>query len=377
MVGEFTPVGTSYDTIEPQVEGMTFVGEPPTENGTALGELGVAGLRGQGPLPGRLPRGLQGAAARQRAHRRGQGRARRGAEVELVASVEGGYTQDTGLKAAQNVLQAHPDVNVMIGSSQAIAGAEQAVEDAGGDVALVGNGGSRQAVDGRQGGPLVRDLRDRREVGRREGRRAGDRKAARRGGAARASTRATLQEPRGTKEALGDVRGPVRRVTAARSLVEVGRRPSASAACRRVRRRQRRRSRAAPSTAWSARTAPGKSTLAKIIGGVHQPDAGRAAGRRRARALPLAARRARGRHRHDRPGDRARAGTQRARERVPRASSRGGSASSTARALRRRFARARRAHRLRPRPATSASARCAPPTSRRSRSCARSRATRG
>ena len=66
--------------------------------------------------------------------------------VEVVASVEGGYTQETGLKAAQNVLQAHPDVNVMIGSSQAIAGAEQAIEDAGADVALIGNGGSRQAV---------------------------------------------------------------------------------------------------------------------------------------------------------------------------------------------------------------------------------------
>ena len=44
------------------------------------------------------------------------------------------------------MLQAHPDVDVMIGSSQAIAGAEQAVEDAGDEVELIGNGGSRQAV---------------------------------------------------------------------------------------------------------------------------------------------------------------------------------------------------------------------------------------
>jgi ribose transport system substrate-binding protein len=69
-----------------------------------------------------------------------------GSNVRLVASVEGGYTQASGLKAAQNVLQAHPGVDVMIGSSQAIAGAEQAVEDAGAEVKLIGNGGSRQAV---------------------------------------------------------------------------------------------------------------------------------------------------------------------------------------------------------------------------------------
>ena len=59
-----------------------------------------------------------------------------------MASVEGGYTQETGLKAAQNVLQAQPDVDVMIGSSQAIAGAEQAIEDAGAEL-RVGNGGWR------------------------------------------------------------------------------------------------------------------------------------------------------------------------------------------------------------------------------------------
>ena len=68
--------------------------------------------------------------------------------VEVVASPEGGYTQATGLAAAQDVLQANPDVDVIIGSSQAILGAEQAVEDAGltGRVALIGNGAPRQAV---------------------------------------------------------------------------------------------------------------------------------------------------------------------------------------------------------------------------------------
>jgi ribose transport system substrate-binding protein len=49
VVGEFTPIGTKYDTIEPQVPGMIFVGEPPTENGTALGEMGVDACKGVDP----------------------------------------------------------------------------------------------------------------------------------------------------------------------------------------------------------------------------------------------------------------------------------------------------------------------------------------
>ena len=40
-VGEFTPIGTRYDTIEPQVDGLIFVGEPPTENGEGLADMAI------------------------------------------------------------------------------------------------------------------------------------------------------------------------------------------------------------------------------------------------------------------------------------------------------------------------------------------------
>jgi len=146
VVGEFTPVGTKYDTIKPQVPGMVFVGEPPTENGTALGKLGVDACKGIDPCEVAYLEGFKALPldnARTDAVKKELATA---PNVKVVASVEGGYTQATGLKAAQNVLQAHPDVDVMIGSSQAIAGAEQAVKDAGKKVKLIGNGGSRQAV---------------------------------------------------------------------------------------------------------------------------------------------------------------------------------------------------------------------------------------
>lgn len=146
VVGEFTPVGTKYDTIEPQVPGLVFVGEPPTENGTALGKLGVDACKDVEPCEVAYLEGFKTLPldnARTEAVKKQLATA---PTVKVVASVEGGYTQATGLKAAQNVLQAHPGVDVLIGSSQAIAGAEQAVKDAGKKVKLIGNGGSRQAV---------------------------------------------------------------------------------------------------------------------------------------------------------------------------------------------------------------------------------------
>ena len=210
VVGEFTPVGTRYDTIEPQVEGMIFVGEPPTENGTALGEMGVQACEGINPCQVAYLEGFKALPldnARTDAVKKALAE---GENVELVASVEGGYTQDTGLKAAQNVLQAHPDVDVMIGSSQAIAGAEQAVKDAGKeagkDVKLVGNGGSRQAVsavkEGRWYGTYVIAEKS-------AGAKAAELaiKAARVEQVPSSFDTRELQNPIGTKENLGDFEG--------------------------------------------------------------------------------------------------------------------------------------------------------------------------
>jgi ribose transport system substrate-binding protein len=150
VVGEFTPIGTDYGTIKPQVEGLTsYVGSSIVENGEGLAKLGVdackqlgvnlckvAYLQGFRALPldnARTDAVLKGLKA--------------DPNVEVVASPEGGYTQATGLAAAQDVIQANPDVNVIIGSSQAILGAEQAVKDAGlSNVMLIGNGSPRQAV---------------------------------------------------------------------------------------------------------------------------------------------------------------------------------------------------------------------------------------
>lgn len=146
VVAEFTPVGTRYDTAAPQVPGMITVLDVPVDNGRKLGELGleackskkadpceVAYLEGFKSLP--LDNARTHAAVDVLSKAQG---------VKLVARLEGGYTKESGRKAMQDVLQSDRGVDVVIGSSQAIAGAESVLD--GKNVLLVGNGGSRQAV---------------------------------------------------------------------------------------------------------------------------------------------------------------------------------------------------------------------------------------
>jgi len=148
VVGEFTPIGTRYDTIDPQVPGLIFVGEAPVWNGKSLGELGVKACGTLNPCKVAYLEGFKALPLDNARTAAVKTALQAAPNVQIVASVEGGYTQATGVKAAQNVLQAHPDVNVMIGSSQAIEGATQVIKDAGlaGKIKLIGNGGSTQAV---------------------------------------------------------------------------------------------------------------------------------------------------------------------------------------------------------------------------------------
>jgi len=71
-------------------------------------------------------------------------------EITIVGEGESFYTTALGLKASQDILQAHPDVSVIVGADQAITGAVQAVDAAGlkGKVALVGYGGGAIALQG-------------------------------------------------------------------------------------------------------------------------------------------------------------------------------------------------------------------------------------
>lgn len=150
VVGEFTQIGSNYATIQPQVPGLIFVGESSVQNGHALGQLGIEACKGVNPCQVAY---LQGSKALPLDNARTAAvmqTLKTASNVQLVASPEGGYTPSTGLAAAQDVLSAHPNVNVIIGSSQAIEGAQLAIKRAHklGKIKLIGNGGSCQAVAG-------------------------------------------------------------------------------------------------------------------------------------------------------------------------------------------------------------------------------------
>jgi ribose transport system substrate-binding protein len=144
VVIEFTPVGGKYDTAAPQVPGTINIIDPPTVNGVGLAKLGgdacktvttgkckVAYFQGFANYPLDTARTKAAVDALQAG----------GATV--ISNFVGGYTPDSGRGAMQNLLQAHPDVNVVIGSSQALEGATPLAK--GKKIAFVGNGGSTQA----------------------------------------------------------------------------------------------------------------------------------------------------------------------------------------------------------------------------------------
>lgn len=147
VVVEFSVVGPKFDTIEPQVKDAISIVDLPAKNGEALAALGidacaqvagatcnVAYLEGFRSLPLDTVRTQ---AVKQKLAT--------SSKVNLVASVEGGYTTDSGRQAFQAVKQTNPNLNVVIGSSQAIAGA-QAAAGAGSGIRFIGNGASKQAV---------------------------------------------------------------------------------------------------------------------------------------------------------------------------------------------------------------------------------------
>ena len=147
VVAAFTPLGAKFDTLEPQVPGLVVVGETPISNGKVLAELAVSACEGKATCNVAYLEGFKALPldnARTAAFVSTlKASTAKGSVIKLVAQVEGGYAADSGKKAAQDVIQAHPEVNVMVGSSQAILGATDVVDTT--KVALIGNGSSTEA----------------------------------------------------------------------------------------------------------------------------------------------------------------------------------------------------------------------------------------
>ncbi len=157
VVADFVPIGPNIDTTKSQVPGL--VGSsviPISSTGTAAGDLIVkacAGIKkcqvvympGDNTLPLEIDRTnhMKTVVSKHK-------------NIDLVATVEGGYTPDSGEAATENILSAHPDVNVIASSAdQAIVGSVLALKAKGvkpGAVKLIGGGGTYEAVKGMKDG---------------------------------------------------------------------------------------------------------------------------------------------------------------------------------------------------------------------------------
>ncbi|GAA2621388.1 hypothetical protein GCM10010411_66620 [Actinomadura fulvescens] len=147
VVVQFTPVGPRYDTVQPQVPGTISLVDVPTENGKRLGRLAIAACGSKKLKPCRVAY-LEGMKTLPLDNARTKAvveTLKSAPDVRVTAQIEGGYTRDSGRKAMQDLLQAHPDVNVVIGSSQALFGAQVVAKNRK-NIVYVANGGSRQAV---------------------------------------------------------------------------------------------------------------------------------------------------------------------------------------------------------------------------------------
>ena len=313
--------------------------------------------------------------------RKGFNAATAGHNIKVVAEGETFYKPANALKAAQTMLQAQPDINVIMGADQGATGAQQALNGKK-NVTLIGYGGGGVGLARGEVGRLVRH-------GRCSGRRpraAGDAVRAQ-GGQAPARAAAASTSSRACRTAASSRRRtpPSSRLSGRGSTVPAPTTrvvrtssswtsPSTSAASRRSA-ASRSTSPAAPSTPSSARTEPASRRSAASSPARSRRDGGRLRLRRRAGLLPLAARGARAQGGGDRAGAVGRPAADRRRERLSRrraAHRRGRCAagSSTPPTTSSPPARASSS------PATRRPAGSAPPSSRRSRSCARSRATR-
>jgi ribose transport system substrate-binding protein len=144
-------LGPEVDTVEPQIEGQAgTVINPPADRGERVVEAILAACEDLDPCNVGYMAGEPDFDFEREAKERLDAADEEQDNITVVAYQSGhGYVAEPAIGLAQNMLQAHPEMNVlMVTSDQASAGAEQALQDAGRleDIRLVSSGGSCPAV---------------------------------------------------------------------------------------------------------------------------------------------------------------------------------------------------------------------------------------
>ncbi len=156
-------LGANFTTDKPQVKGLsanvTFI---PSKIGTQLGQQVIAACASKSLNPCKVGYIYSiKASTLDVAINKGFNAAIVGnSAIQVVAEGESFFTPSIALGAVQNMLQAHSDLNVIVGADQGIEGAVQALDAAKltGQILLVGFGGSAVAVSGVKAGTWFADI---------------------------------------------------------------------------------------------------------------------------------------------------------------------------------------------------------------------------
>lgn len=150
VVGLFTAIGPNFNTLKPQVKGQTsHIGTTITSQGKNIGTLAVEACGSLNPCKVAYVLGAVGVPLETVRFNGFKATIAPHKNIQLVASPSGDESTATTQTVTQDLLQAHPDINVIASSGdQMTRGAELAVDAAGytGKVKLIGSGGSTTGV---------------------------------------------------------------------------------------------------------------------------------------------------------------------------------------------------------------------------------------
>lgn len=155
VVSVFTPIGPNLTEMKPQVPGMTaVVGGPVSESGQTIGELAVEAC-GSGPCEVAYMSGLGSLPLETIRTEHLEEALAKDPQAKLVAVQEAAPEKAEGIKVAQNLLAAHPDLDVLVGNNdQTALGAVQAAKESGSSVKIIGNGGSIEGIEAIRNGEM-------------------------------------------------------------------------------------------------------------------------------------------------------------------------------------------------------------------------------
>jgi ribose transport system substrate-binding protein len=156
-------LGPDYTTDAPQVAGLsanvTFV---PSKIGTQMGQLTIQACKSKNLSPCNVGYmyDIKASTLDVAIHKAYVDAVAAEPSIKLIAEGEDFFTPATGLKAAENMLQAHPNLNLIVASDQGLEGTTQALAATGktGKILMVGFGASAAGVGYVKAGSVFADV---------------------------------------------------------------------------------------------------------------------------------------------------------------------------------------------------------------------------